>query len=68
VRKRVKVYKMWALFNYDRPPIFVQMTRRECVIKGTNWIGNPHSFKRNRRNGSITIEKILVRRVGGGKA
>ncbi len=61
--KKRKVYKMWALFNYDRPPIFVECTRRECVTQGINWIGNEHAFKRNRRNGSLTIRKVAVRSV-----
>jgi hypothetical protein len=62
VAKKVKTYKMWALFNYDRPPIFVDLTRREVVVQGTNWLGE-HGFKRQRRNGSVTIEKVVVRRV-----
>lgn len=57
-----KVYKMWGLFNYERPPIFVQNTRRECVIKGIKWLGGESYFNKHRREGSITIEKIIVTR------
>lgn len=57
----VKAYKMWALFNYDRPPIFIQLTRRECVLKGSEWLGK--DFAKSRRNGSVTIEKVKVFRT-----
>jgi hypothetical protein len=60
---KAKVYKMWALFNYDRPPIFVKQTRHECVRKGIEWIGNEEAFKNCRREGSITIEKVVLRRT-----
>lgn len=58
-----KPYKMWAVFNYDRPPIFVQLTRRECVIKATRWLGGEAAYRQARRNGAITIAKITVRPV-----
>lgn len=59
---KVKKYKMWALFNYNRPPIFIELTRRECVFKGSEWLGERY-FQRSLRNGSVTIEKVLVLRV-----
>jgi hypothetical protein len=65
VAKKVKVYAMWALFNYDRPPIFIDLTRREVTVQGINWVGSEKELRRFRRQGSITIEKVLVRRVGG---
>jgi len=55
-----RVYKMWALFNTNRPPIFVEMTRRECVTQGINWIGGEREFARHRRQGWITVEKVTV--------
>ena len=64
--KKPKVYSMWALFNYDRPPIFVQTTRRECVIKGINWVGGEREFKKCRRNGSIDIRKVTLRAASTG--
>lgn len=57
-----KVYRMWALFNYDRPPIFVETTRRDCITEGLRWIGSDAAFKNARREGSITIEKVTVHR------
>lgn len=59
--KKAKVYRMWALFNYDRPPIFIETTRRECVTQGINWIGSERAFKHARREGSLTIKKVIVR-------
>lgn len=61
MKKPAKVYRMWALFNYDRPPIFVELYRRECVTQGINWLGDAKKFDRQRRNGSITIRKVSVR-------
>ncbi len=54
-----RTYKMWALFNTNRPPIFVEITRRECVAKGKDWLGTEH-FVRSYRNGNVTIEKVTV--------
>ena len=59
--KKARVYRMWALFNYDRPPIFVQQTRYECVRKGIEWLGGEAKFKRSRREGSIVIKKVVLR-------
>lgn len=61
--KKPRRYTMWALFNYDRPPIYVTPTRRECINEGVRWIGDGVEFNRHRREGSITIEKVVVRRV-----
>lgn len=63
--KPKKVYQMWALFNYNRPPIFVEQTQHECVTKGMDWLGE-HGFARAKREGSVTIEKVTVRRVDSG--
>lgn len=58
--KKGQVFKMWALFNYNRPPIFIEMTRRECVTQGINWIGGEQEMRNRMRDGSITIEKVYV--------
>ena len=63
---RSRTYNLWALFNYDRPPIYVQTTRRECVRKGINWLGGEREFRKARREGSITIEKVVLRRPSTG--
>lgn len=60
--EEVKPYRMWALFNYSRAPIFVSLTRKGCVEQGIAWVGADH-LKTSRRNGSITIEKVIVRRL-----
>ena len=60
---RKRTYHMWALFNFDRPPIFVELTRRECIVQGVNWLGGENELRKHRRSGSITIEKIVLRRV-----
>jgi hypothetical protein len=52
---------MWALFNTNRPPIFIHLTRRECVKSGIEWIGE-EDFKNAMSTGYITIEKVTVRR------
>lgn len=59
--KKPKVYRMWALFNYDRPPIFVEMTRRECKVQGIDWVGGEKKYNALVRGGSITIKKVMVR-------
>lgn len=58
-------YQMWALFNYNRPPIFVECTRRECAVQGKDWLGSDKAFAKARREGSITIEKVTILRRDG---
>lgn len=59
---KARVYEMWALFNYNRPPIFVECTRRECRLQGVNWLGGEKQLAKAMREGSITIERVTVRR------
>jgi hypothetical protein len=62
---KAKVYKMWALFNCNRPPIFVNCTRWAARQQGVEWLGGEERFAAAVKEGAITIEKVLVRRVGG---
>ena len=57
-----KVYKMWGLFNMNRPPIFVQRTRYECRRKGIVWTGSETRLNEGLKAGWFSIEKITVTR------
>lgn len=64
----MKKYPMWAVFNYNRPPIFVEYTRYEAVTQAANWVGGDKELRKRRRDGSITVEKVTVLRPSTRKA
>ena len=63
MKRKGQTFQMWAVFNYDRPPIFIQMTRYEAKVKARDWVGGDKELAKRRRMGSITIEKVTVKRM-----